>query len=81
VVNVPVLDPAETVPVQAVIDPLDRSALTVWVHVDPQEAVAKVAAPSILGKAGLDASTVWPSIQTILRQSSPLPLVEVCGTP
>jgi hypothetical protein len=66
VVNVPVLDPAETVPVQAVIDPLDRSELTVWVHVDPQEAVAKVAAPSILGKRveAVDAAELCKTDQT-----------------
>lgn len=66
VVNVPVLDPAETVPVQAVIDPLDRSELTVWVHVDPQEAVAKVAAPSILGKRveAVDATELCKTDQT-----------------
>ena len=66
VVNVPVLDPAETVAVQAVIDPLDRSELTVWVHVDPQESVAKVAAPSILGKRveAVDAAELCKTDQT-----------------
>lgn len=66
VVNVPSLDPEETVEVQAVIDPLDRPEITVWVHVDPQEAVAKVEAPSIVGRriAAVDAADLCKTDQT-----------------
>ncbi len=77
VVNVPFLDPEETVEVEATIASLDRPEITVWVHVDPTGAVAKVEAPSILGKriAAVDAAelcktdqTTWFSVGTQLAQ-------------
>ena len=66
VVNVPFLDPEETVEVEATIASLDRPEITVWVHVDPTGAVAKVEAPSILGKriAAVDAAELCKTDQT-----------------
>jgi len=74
VVNVALLEPGQTVEVQAAIEALDRPEMTVWVHVDPQEAVVKEEAPSVIGKrlAAVDPAALCKTDQSLWFSVGPI---------